>query len=589
MSGEAPGGLTPAEFKSMSAEACEWLFGMVQGSFNEKASVSQIIVDAVIGMIPLVGDVTAVRDLIATIMGLINDPNKREEALEWVSLVIMLLALIPVLGGVIKGVGRLTVHGVKAARMLKHAEAVSEALGKTATQIIEFMNRAGIGGARKWFLDLRVMQHQTELQRLFNKLMTGMSNALNDVTSWWITKKIAPDRLLTFIRESLIPSLKALQEKGKEMIPAAVKEFHQMLTEMQTFIRTGGTPKLAMQAAGTGAAHASANATHAAANTAQSTSHAAGKSGTMSMATPPKGGEPPKKPPPKKTPPKPAQVTNEPAVAGKNNKAPTKEARIREEGKGNPPKPKMGGYKQNTAVKGDTDSYKDVYKPKKGYEDLTKTVDGKGNLTEINAFSGKMTNRLLQPNEKIYRVFGPGGDTHKVMVKESGAGGKWWGIGEPPKSAKEWREKCAVRDEWNRDSFIVVGTPPPKPPTPDRAVKGVFGDVSEQFSEKIPGQYLPGGNPQAVLTMPKDTKISQVDTIEELNRLGKATIADGQTRFFTCPTTGITFEIKPTHWTDANGIHGYNTQLGQPGTQLGTASLARHDVVPQTSPETIIP
>jgi hypothetical protein len=74
---QAPGGLTWSKFKSICADVGDWTWGTVQGAFNEKASFSQILVDAVIGMIPLVGDGTAVRDLIAVVMGLINDPKKR--------------------------------------------------------------------------------------------------------------------------------------------------------------------------------------------------------------------------------------------------------------------------------------------------------------------------------------------------------------------------------------------------------------------------------------------------------------------------------------------------------------------------------
>ncbi|GIX24664.1 MAG: hypothetical protein KatS3mg122_1895 [Caldimonas sp.] len=62
-------------------------------------------------MIPLVGDVTAARDLIAVSTRLASDPAKREDTMEWVLLVVLVFALIPVIGGVIKGVGRLLIKG----------------------------------------------------------------------------------------------------------------------------------------------------------------------------------------------------------------------------------------------------------------------------------------------------------------------------------------------------------------------------------------------------------------------------------------------------------------------------------------------
>ncbi len=51
----APGGLSWSQFRAMTADVGSWAWGTAQGAFNEKASLSQILVDAVIGMIPLVG------------------------------------------------------------------------------------------------------------------------------------------------------------------------------------------------------------------------------------------------------------------------------------------------------------------------------------------------------------------------------------------------------------------------------------------------------------------------------------------------------------------------------------------------------
>ncbi|HEY6877879.1 MAG TPA: hypothetical protein VI299_07655 [Polyangiales bacterium] len=41
-----------------------------------------------IGMVPFVGDVTGVRDLLAVVIGLSKDPRKREETMPWILLVI---------------------------------------------------------------------------------------------------------------------------------------------------------------------------------------------------------------------------------------------------------------------------------------------------------------------------------------------------------------------------------------------------------------------------------------------------------------------------------------------------------------------
>jgi hypothetical protein len=131
--------MTEAEEKGMVLEVADWLWGTVQGSFNQQQTTSQIIVDAVIGMVPLVGDVTAVRDLLAVVLRLARDPEKRNDKTEWMLLVVLLFALIPVVGGMVKGFGRLLLR----------------AGAKTSiTDVIKILNRIGTGNAVEWLKKL---------------------------------------------------------------------------------------------------------------------------------------------------------------------------------------------------------------------------------------------------------------------------------------------------------------------------------------------------------------------------------------------------------------------------------------------------
>ncbi|QGJ67536.1 hypothetical protein FDU21_09995 [Xanthomonas oryzae pv. oryzae] len=60
------------------------------------------------------------RDIIAVVIRLIDDPDARESVWEWVLLVVLVFALIPVVG-VIKGVGRILCKVFKAAAELTGA------------------------------------------------------------------------------------------------------------------------------------------------------------------------------------------------------------------------------------------------------------------------------------------------------------------------------------------------------------------------------------------------------------------------------------------------------------------------------------
>src|SRR5690349_13458977 len=185
---DAPGGLTLASFQSTCLEVGDWIWGTAQGAFNEKATMSQIIVDAVIGMIPVVGDVTGVRDLLAVVIGLSMDPRKREDKTQWILLVVLALALVPVVGGVVKGVGRLLIKGVgEAAQLAGQAEKAAH-LASAAKDIVAFLNRVGVGNAERWLIQLHFAQYQKavmqQLDELAKAVSTASNSALQHVGGW---------------------------------------------------------------------------------------------------------------------------------------------------------------------------------------------------------------------------------------------------------------------------------------------------------------------------------------------------------------------------------------------------------------------
>lgn len=207
-------------------EAMDWIWGTVKGGFNEKQTVSQIIVDAVIGMIPLVGEVTAVRDLIAIILGMVHDPKKRESKLEWLALVVLLFALIPVIGGAIKGVGKLLLRGGKeAAEATKHIR-----------DFVAFLNRMGMGDALKWLGELDLKSHTGELLGKWRELTHRLEMVLDSIQSRM--KPILPKPMLDHLAKVKVKIME-VAHKGEEMIPDAVKELHERLKAAQRQLYNG--------------------------------------------------------------------------------------------------------------------------------------------------------------------------------------------------------------------------------------------------------------------------------------------------------------------------------------------------------------
>ncbi|SAK78378.1 hypothetical protein AWB80_04760 [Caballeronia pedi] len=492
--GAAPGGMSWAGFKALAVDTGQWIWGTAQGTFNTKATVSQIIVDAVIGMIPLLGDATAVRDLIASSMGLIDDQKKRDDKWEWVLFIVLLLALIPVLGGVVKGVGRLIISGVRS----------GEATAKLATDIVEVLNHLGHGNAEQWLLKLRFADYQPQIIDALNRYTATM---VDGVTA--IRKRMHLPESLANRLDRLGKSMRWLKDEAGKRIPDALKELDQKLREIQACIRSGG----------------------------ETTSRA---------------------------------VRYE-VSAGEKAHTYTDERRVVEEG-ALPMRSRRGGWKQNPADAQRPKSLEPYYEPKEGYPDLAKTPDDKGQLTKIAAYSGRITNRPLAKGEKIARLFGPEDLTLGVHVGPSSAGGAWWWIGEPPANAKQWREQAAVLDEFNRDGYIVTGHV-----ISDQGPKAAVGTVSEQVSEKIPGQYLPGGGTQAFFFLNKESS-------DMLSELGKNVIDTRSPVPWVDEISGIAFEIKPTGWKDANAVHGYLRLPGQGTVQ--TVKLGKREQASKTEEAT---
>ncbi|MEO6855185.1 MAG: hypothetical protein ABI410_22180 [Rhodoferax sp.] len=510
MSDSKPGGLSVSDFKIMALEIGEWLWGTARGAFNQKSTLSQIITDAAIGMIPLVGDVTAARDIIAVTVRLVDDPEARESVWEWVLLVVLILALIPVIGGVLKGTGRLVVKFAGDASHLATAAEKTAYMAEGAQKMVATLNRLGHGHAEKWLLKLNFADHQAAVISHFHAFMDMLVSTLGSIDA-----KLGPV-LSGALRQrvaGLQKGCKDLKAVGARMIPNAVKELNSQLHEIQQYIRSGGE------------------------TTSRATVHT--------------------------------------ATAGTPNVHMTDEARLLEEFGAK--KSAKGGLVQNVAMAGDdAPDFSHIYTHKSRYPDLTKFGLDKNHFTRIEAYAGKIVNRELKEGEQIYRLFGDGGTTHGVKIKESDAGGVFWGLGKPPKDAKEWRELSAVKDEWNCDGFIVVGTVPKK-----ANIKACVGLISEQAGEKIPGQYLRGGAMQAFITFDRDAK-SVVDKASMgLTDAGKLVVEDGIPRTWIDPQSGMHFEIRPTGWTDANGIHGYG-EGGTPGT-VSVAPLGATEKATKTS------
>lgn len=218
--------MSASEIKHAALEVGEWLWGAVQGGFNDKLSIGQIAFDAVLSAFPISGEITAARDVIAQLIRMCKSPALWKEVLEWVALLLPLLAIIPLLGGLLKGIGKLLM------RVGKSAAEDKEIL----QAVIQLCNRFGHGNAVKFIKQLDFTQYQGKLIDGFN---TGCLR-LDD------TLRVVSDRLQTILPKEVLAefadireALAKLREQGSRMIPEAVKELNTRLKVIQAQLYSG--------------------------------------------------------------------------------------------------------------------------------------------------------------------------------------------------------------------------------------------------------------------------------------------------------------------------------------------------------------
>jgi len=467
------------DFKSTSLEVGQWCWGTLEGSFSEKQTISQIIVDAVIGMIPLVGDVTAVRDLLAVGIDMSSNPKKRQEVMQWVLLVILLFALIPVVGGVIKGVGKLALRVVGDAA--KDTELLSE--------VVQFLNRMGHGDAPQWLKTLDISKYQPQILSKCKDFCATVQLTIKKTLQARVGQ-LLPDVWRAKL-ERVGDGFQAVCDLADEMIPQAFKELNLKLKALQNLvyrgelheIATGGMPKIKREA-----------------------------------------------------------------------EAYLEERKLARE-------IRQGKYPSTECLASDRTieaRIRAAYQPKidQGWPNILNRIttnmpaySGDEVFETVAAFHGEIMalNANQLAGKTLYRAFG-NASQHAGESFAAGTRPSFWGLGNIPKDAEDWRTHAAVLDEWNGNGFIVVAHLPNDLATRIPEAKAWTGQIAEQFGDKIPNQFLEGGGQQAFVNLGSLT--------EQIGKIGQDVKKTGQS--FSTEINGVRLDFHPTNWTNVDDVYGYS-------------------------------
>lgn len=85
------------------------LLGALQGAFNEDQTGEEVIVDFLIGLIPIIGQVADARDFAAYLYRIVFK-GQVGEVWNWIGLALTLVGLVPVVGDTAKFLGKISVR-----------------------------------------------------------------------------------------------------------------------------------------------------------------------------------------------------------------------------------------------------------------------------------------------------------------------------------------------------------------------------------------------------------------------------------------------------------------------------------------------
>lgn len=200
--------------------AFDWLWGVLQGDFNEDQSTGQIVVGTVISMIPFIDQAADIRDLVANLINIRKEPR---DVWRWVLLIITLIGLIPSLGSALKGVFRL---------VIKFAKQGGDA-GKALESILALLRGAGKGDPVRFLRTLPYDQYARVVRTRFDDFMNGMRagfrRAAGYMSSRWLNWALGDTakRLAMLEKE-----MQRLQQLGHDMIPQGMRALKQKVDEL---------------------------------------------------------------------------------------------------------------------------------------------------------------------------------------------------------------------------------------------------------------------------------------------------------------------------------------------------------------------
>ncbi|MCP4748499.1 MAG: hypothetical protein GY874_20550, partial [Desulfobacteraceae bacterium] len=187
----------PGWFDRMAAaldSAGDWTLDVIAGDFNENPTLSQIITNTIITMIPVVDQVGDLRDISACLKLLIWD-EKYDEEMVWVGLGLTVVGLVPGIGSLAKGILKVVFNKLPIDRLINAFNTFAK--GHATKYLKELQN----GGLKE--LQKKVVQTTYDI---LNTLQ-GKLSSLKDILPAFVSS----------IWKRIVSILEALEETKKRV------------------------------------------------------------------------------------------------------------------------------------------------------------------------------------------------------------------------------------------------------------------------------------------------------------------------------------------------------------------------------------
>ena len=181
-----------------------WIWGVLQGDFNENPTTTQTVVASVITMIPVIDQVADARDILANVITL-SEEEGREDPMNWIFLVITLIGLFPVVGSALKGVFKIIIKN----------------LDTGLDTVLALLRKLGKGDPLRLLRQFDWAGRRTEIRRLFDDALARLQHTVTALRESKTIRLLAGEQTLEQLAR-ISRQLDAIREAGQKKVDEAI-------------------------------------------------------------------------------------------------------------------------------------------------------------------------------------------------------------------------------------------------------------------------------------------------------------------------------------------------------------------------------